>query len=133
MVIDLGHRHVEFVPQPFFQAFDYRPLVFQRVGVLHPYFQGQYSDRSHLVGQAGGLPCKAISLPHIYHANSPPATLSVINASRISPCLTSPKLSSVTPHSMPVLTSLTSSLNRRREPILPVWITTLSRSQDRHG
>ena len=70
LVIDLGHRHVEFVPKPVFQTLHHMPLVFQRVGVLHPYFQSQYSDRSHLVGQADGLPWQAIGLPHIYHCRS---------------------------------------------------------------
>src|SRR5262249_7918712 len=128
LVIDLGYGHVEFAPKPILQALHYMALVLQRVGVFHPDFEGQYSDCSHLVGQAVGLPWQAISLPHVYHVKSSPDTLSVTNASRISPCLTSAKLSIVTPHSMPVLTSLTSSLNRRREPIFPVWMTTLSRS-----
>ena len=48
LVVDLGHRHIEFVAQAVFQALDDLTLVFQRVRILHSYLQSQYSDRSHL-------------------------------------------------------------------------------------
>ena len=48
LIIDLGNRHVEFVPQPILQALDYVPLVFQRVRILDSYFQRQYTNCRHL-------------------------------------------------------------------------------------
>ena len=54
LVVDLGHRDVELVPQPILQALHHMPLVFQRVGILHSNFQGQYTDRSHLREELSG-------------------------------------------------------------------------------
>src|SRR6266571_4610919 len=113
LILDLGDRHVEFVPQPVLQAFHDVPFLFERMGILDPQLQGQHADCSH----------------DLRDANQPAsfATLCMTKASITSPCLTSLKLSSVMPHSMPDRTSLTSSLKRRNEATLPVWTTTLSR------
>ena len=46
----------------------------------------------------------------------------------MSPTLMSLYLSKPMPHSNPAFTSDTSSLKRRSDPILPSWMTTLSRS-----
>src|SRR6202790_2861197 len=54
LIVDLGHRYVELVPQPVLQALLHVPLIFQRVGIFHSNFQGQYADRSHLGEELSG-------------------------------------------------------------------------------
>ena len=57
------------------------------------------------------------------------AIFSTVNDSTTSPILISENRSNAIPHSSPFLTSLTSSLKRRREPIRPSCITTPSRTR----
>ena len=59
------------------------------------------------------------------------ATRSTTNASMMSPTLMSLNFSKPMPHSKPALTSDTSSLKRRSEPILPSWIDDVVAQQPR--
>jgi hypothetical protein len=56
LVVYLGYRYVELVPEPVFQALHHVPLVFQRVGIFHSNFHGQYANRSHLGIDTGQPP-----------------------------------------------------------------------------
>ena len=68
-------------------------------------------------GMATADACCTCCAPTIY---SVAASSTVSKASMISPILTSLKFSRPTPHSLPLTTSLESSLKRLREEILPV-------------
>ena len=69
-------------------------------------------------GKTGNEPRVSVSLFRV-RLTINPAIFSILNASMMSPTLTSWYRSRPMPHSKPCLTSETSSLKRRREAILP--------------
>jgi len=50
LIVDFGHRNVEFVAKPVLQALYHMALLFQRMRVLDPQLQCQYADRGHTAG-----------------------------------------------------------------------------------
>ena len=52
LIIDLGHRDVEFAAQPVLQALDEVALVFERMRVVEPQLEGDDADARHITGAA---------------------------------------------------------------------------------
>ena len=95
-----------------------RPNFLQRRGFFNSFesFDAAALTTKEL-GMATADACCTCYAPTIY---SVAASSTVSKASMISPILTSLKFSRPTPHSLPLTTSLESSLKRLREEILPV-------------
>src|SRR5947209_8365995 len=121
MMIHLGHRHVESLPQRGGERLQHVPLLLERVASwdakVEPAQRGEHLPHGPLllVGE--------LSVSYNVRATSRTSYVSTT-----SPSWTSWKFSRPIPHSKPSATSRTSSLNRRSDPTRPVYTMAPSRT-----